>query len=189
MRRGVSSTILVVAALTLFGAACGSGDDSTDTQLASAAEETASPDPTSGAGEEAARGDPWISMAPSSVGEILVDADRLTLYLLISDSAGAGGCTGPCADLWPPVPHDDVGVLGDGVDASLLSQTERENGSIQAVYNGHALYRYSGDSGPGDVNGQGVNNTWCGIDVTGRAVGVVVEEDPLEEPGSNPFGY
>lgn len=187
MRRGVSSTILVVAALTLFGAACGSGDDSTGTQVASAAEETAL-DPTSGAGEETAGG-PWISVAPSSLGEILVDADGLTLYLLISDSEGAGGCTGPCADLWPPVPHDDVGVLGDGVDASLLSQTERENGSIQAVYNGHPLYRYSGDSGPGDVNGQGVNSTWFVIDVTGTAVGVVVEEDPLEEPGSNPFGY
>ena len=114
MRRGVSSPRLVIAALAFLGAACGSGADSTDSALVSGAEETASPVPAPDAGEEAARADPWISMAPSNVGEILVDADGSTLYLLISDSAAAMGCTGACADLWPPVLHDDVGVLGVG---------------------------------------------------------------------------
>ena len=71
--------------------------------------------------------------------------------------------------VWPPVPYGDAAVLGDGIDGFLLGQTAREDGFLQATYNGHPLYHYSGDSAPGDVNGQGVNDVWFAVDATDRS--------------------
>jgi len=44
---------------------------------------------------------------------------------------------------------------GDGVSASL-STFDRGDGTTQVTANGWPLYSFSGDSGPGDANGQGV---------------------------------
>ena len=169
MRRSFPATVLVATALTLIGAACGSAETETG--------------PTAGVVEETAALVPWISVASSSLGQILVDGQGVTLYMTVS-----GVCTGSCAGIWPPVPYDDVAVLGDGIDDSLLGQTEREDGVLQVTYNGHSLYRYSGDSAPGDVNGQGVNDVWFAVDATGNEVGAAVEDAPDEEPPSGP-GY
>ena len=180
MRRSFPATVLVATALTLVGAACGSVE--TETAPVSVTEVTV-PAPAAGIVEEIAAPVPWISVASSSLGQILVDGQGLSLYLVSS-----GVCTGSCAGIWPPVPYDDVAGLGDGIDASLLGQTEREDGFLQATYNGHPLYRYSGDSAPGDVNGQGVNDVWFAVDATGSGVGAAVEEAPYEQPATDP-GY
>ena len=178
MRRSLPATVLVATALTLVAAACGSPE----TESAPVTEVTV-PAPAAGAVEEIAAPVPWISVASSSLGQILVDGQGLTLYLVSS-----GVCAGSCAGIWPPVPYDDVAVLGDGIDAFLLGQTEREDGFLQATYNGHPLYLYSGDSAPGDVNGQGVSDVWFVVDATGSGVGAAVEEAPYEQPATDP-GY
>ncbi|WP_438865098.1 fasciclin domain-containing protein [Neptunicella sp.] len=36
----------------------------------------------------------------------------------------------------------------------------REDGDLQAAYQGRPLYFYSGDNVAGDMNGHGVNNKW-----------------------------
>ena len=177
MRRSFPATVLVAIALTMIAAACGSPETETAPTLAT---EVTVPAPAAGVVEEIAAPVPWISVASSSLGQILVDGQGLTLYLVSS-----GVCTGSCAGIWPPVPYDDVAVLGDGIDAFLLGQTEREDGFLQATYNGHPLYRYSGDSAPGDVNGQGVNDVWFAVDATGNGVGAAVEEAPSDEPASD----
>ncbi len=182
MRRSFPATVLVATALTLVGAACGSPE--AETAPAPVTDVTI-PTPVAGVVEEIAAPVPWISVASSSLGQILVNGQGLTLYLLSS-----GVCTGSCAGIWPPVPYDDVAVLGDGIDGPLLGQTEREDGFLQATYNGHPLYRYSGDSAPGDVNGQGVNDVWFAVDATGNGVGAAVEEAPYDEPASDSdYGY
>ena len=178
MRRSFPATVLVAAALTLVGAGCGSVETGT---APTPVTEVTVPAPAPGVAEEAAASVPWISVASSSLGQILVDGQGLSLYLVSS-----GVCTGSCAGIWPPVPYDDVAGLGDGIDASLLGQTEREDGFLQATYNGHPLYRYSGDSAPGDVNGQGVNDVWFAVDATGNGVGAAVEEAPSDEPARDP---
>jgi predicted lipoprotein with Yx(FWY)xxD motif len=38
-----------------------------------------------------------------------------------------------------------------------LSTITRTDGSVQATYNGHPLYTYIGDSGPGQDNGNNLN--------------------------------
>ncbi len=179
MRRSFPATVLVATALTLVAAACGSVE--TETAPTPVTEVTV-PAPAAGVVEEIAA--PVLSVASSSLGQILVDGQGLTLYLVSS-----GVCIGPCAGIWPPAPYDDVAVLGDGIDAFLLGQTEREDGFAQATYNGHPLYLYSGDSAPGDVNGQGVSDVWFAVDATGNGVGAAVERNLYEEPASPGYDY
>jgi hypothetical protein len=52
-------------------------------------------------------------------------------------------------------------VAGPGVNASLLSTTKRKDGTLEAVYNGHPLYYFSGDKKSGDVTGQGRRGVAC----------------------------
>jgi predicted lipoprotein with Yx(FWY)xxD motif len=40
-----------------------------------------------------------------------------------------------------------------GAKASLLGTTKRSDGSTQVTYAGHPLYTYTGDSAPGQANG------------------------------------
>ena len=47
------------------------------------------------------------------------------------------------------------------------------NGETYATYNGRLLYEYSGDSSPGDANGQGIKSfggTWYVLDDSGNPV-------------------
>ena len=178
MRRSFPSTVLVATALTLIAAACGSVE--TETAPASVTEVIV-PAPGAVVIDEIAAPGPWISVASSSLGQIVVDGQGLSLYLVSS-----GVCVSSCAGIWPPVPYDDVAVIGDGIDGSLLGQTEREDGFLQATYNGHPLYLYSGDSAPGDVNGQGVNDVWFAVDAAGSGVGAAIEDAPYEQPASDP---
>ena len=87
MRRSFSATVLVATALTLVGTACGSVE--TETGPAPVTEVTV-PAAAAGVVEEIAA--PVLSVASSSLGQILVDGQGLTLYLVSS-----GVCAGSCA--------------------------------------------------------------------------------------------
>jgi predicted lipoprotein with Yx(FWY)xxD motif len=58
-------------------------------------------------------------------------------------------------------------VPGDaGADPSVTAQTttlERADGSSQLVAGEWPLYTFSGDSAPGDVNGQGSGGKWFAV--------------------------
>ncbi len=179
MKRSLFAPMLSVIALALIAAGCGAGDEEADTTSASVQASATVPE-TEGGGEL------LITSAPSSLGRVLVDGSGRSLYVLISDVEGTGECIGLCADIWPPVVYDDTGVLGEGIDSSLLGDTAREDGGRvfpQATYNGRPLYTYSGDSAPGDVNGQGLDLVWFLIDATGAVVPA-----PTEGP-SGAYGY
>jgi predicted lipoprotein with Yx(FWY)xxD motif len=85
---------------------------------------------------------------------VLVNASGRTLYWFAPDTSGKSTCYGSCAGYWPPAP----GPLkaGPGVTGTL-STTMRTDGSVQETYNGHPLYTYVGDSGPGQDNGNNLN--------------------------------
>jgi predicted lipoprotein with Yx(FWY)xxD motif len=66
-----------------------------------------------------------------------------------------------------------------------LTTITRSNGSTQAVYNGHPLYTYTGDSSPGQNNGNGLNASgglWHEVTVSGAAA-------PATSPSSTSGGY
>ena len=62
---------------------------------------------------------------------------------------------------------------GTGVKAKLLGTTKRKNGKLQVTYNHHPLYLYAGDTGAGQVSGQGLNffgGKWWVLSAAGRAI-------------------
>jgi predicted lipoprotein with Yx(FWY)xxD motif len=98
---------------------------------------------------------------------VLVNASGRTLYWFAPDTSGKSTCYGSCATYWPPV----AGPLkaGTGVTGAL-STTTRTDGSVQESYNGHPLYTYVGDSGPGQDNGNNLNlngGLWHVVPVSG----------------------
>ena len=81
---------------------------------------------------------------------VLTNAKGFTLYLFAPDTASKSNCNGSCAAYWPPV----VGVprAGPGVTGKL-GTVSRGGHTVQATYDGHPLYTYIGDNGPGQANG------------------------------------
>ena len=81
---------------------------------------------------------------------VLTNAQGLTLYWFSPDTPTTSKCTGSCAAYWPPVigdPRAGAGVTGK------LGTLSRGGRTVQATYDGHPLYTYIGDNGPGQANG------------------------------------
>jgi predicted lipoprotein with Yx(FWY)xxD motif len=91
---------------------------------------------------------------------VLTTAPGYTLYWFALDSPTRSRCTGSCAAYWPPVTGSPTG--GSRV-AGVLGTIERGGGITQATFDGHPLYRYVGDTAPGQTNGNGLDlngGTW-----------------------------
>ena len=147
-------------AVALLMAACGGGSTSS-TRPSTAASTPAAATPGASA---IPAGSVIIEVGTSSLGDMLVDADGMTLYGFTPDEGQAAPtCNDSCAENWPPVTGD--ATAGDGVDASLLSTIARADGSSQAVYGEYPLYHFSGDNQSGQTNGQGLNGKWFVVGV------------------------
>ncbi len=93
---------------------------------------------------------------------LLTDGDGRTLYYFTPDTPGpsaASACTGACVSDWPIFYEAQVNP-GPGLDASLFGSILRSDGEQQTTYRGWPLYRFSGDSGSGQTNGDGVGGRW-----------------------------
>jgi predicted lipoprotein with Yx(FWY)xxD motif len=165
-RRPRRRSVAVIAALALTLAAC--GGDATEEPAQEEAEEPALEEP---AGEdpaedpaeedEEAAGDAVggeLAVAQSDVGEMLVDGEGMSLYLFDPDGQGESTCYDDCEATWPPL--EGPVTAGEGVDESLIGETERTDGTVQATYDSWPLYHYGPDSAAGEVTGQGVGGVW-----------------------------
>jgi predicted lipoprotein with Yx(FWY)xxD motif len=108
-------------------------------------------------------------VSETSLGDTLVDANGMTLYLLESDTAGKSTCVDACATLWPPLTTTDTPEAGGGVTGEL-GTTTRADGSKQVTIDDHPLYRFSGDKKAGDTNGQEVANIWYAVAPNGEKI-------------------
>jgi predicted lipoprotein with Yx(FWY)xxD motif len=164
--------LALLAALLLALGLAGCGDD--DDDAATAADDTTTTaaeadEPTTTAAPDAEpAGGATVAVAETDLGEVLVDANGMTLYLFTQDTAEGSACTDSCVGAWPPLTGESV--AGEGVDQSLLTVEPRTDGDGQIAYNGHRLYTYSGDSAPGDTTGQGVGDVWFAVTPAGEAV-------------------
>lgn len=90
---------------------------------------------------------------------ILTTTKGRTLYSLSAETNGRFICTSSCLSVWHPllVP---AGVKPKG--PVKLGTIERPEGKTQVTYKGRPLYSFGGDSKPGDVNGEGIEDvgTW-----------------------------
>jgi predicted lipoprotein with Yx(FWY)xxD motif len=93
----------------------------------------------------------------TSLGKVIVDSKKRTLYMLTADGKNASTCSGACAANWPPAKAPAKPKVASPLKQSKLKVIKRSDGTKQLAYAGHPLYRFIGDSKPGDVNGQGIN--------------------------------
>jgi predicted lipoprotein with Yx(FWY)xxD motif len=153
---------LVALAVLSITAACGDDDDaSTTTTPSSESSTTTSTTEADGAAT--------VELADSDFGQILT-SDGRTVYLFMPDAGGAPTCNGGCATTWPPLVADGDPTVGDGLDASIFATVTRDDGDVQVTVDGWPLYFFSGDSAPGDTNGQGVGGVWYVVGPDGAAV-------------------
>jgi predicted lipoprotein with Yx(FWY)xxD motif len=64
-------------------------------------------------------------------------------------------------------------TAGSGNQASLLGTVKNAAGDLYGTYHGWPLYTYSGDSGPGQTNGEGITSfggTWYVLSTSGSPV-------------------
>lgn len=114
-----------------------------------------------------------MTSTSAGAGEpFLVDQEGRSLYLFTVDTqnSGTSACVADCLLDWPPVIVTGTPQAGSGVDATLLGTIPRDDGTMQATYNGWPLYYYAGDLAPGDISGQGVEGIWFLVSGTGNAV-------------------
>jgi predicted lipoprotein with Yx(FWY)xxD motif len=100
---------------------------------------------------------------------VLTNAKGFTLYWFVPDTSTKSNCNGSCATIWPPV--KGPATAGSGVTGKFTT-IARSDGSMQAVYNGHPLYTYTGDTGPGQNHGNGINasgGVWHEVTASGAA--------------------
>ena len=167
MSSRIGMATVVVMAMSLLAAAC--SKSSTPSAPASPAT-SAQPSPTPQSGVS-------IGTTTTSLGTFLVGPDGKTLYLFEADKSSTSTCSGACAQGWPPLTTNGPPTAGSGIMQSLLSTTQRADGTVQVVYNGHPLYFYSGDAAPGDTNGEGSHAFGAGWDVVSRG------GNKIEKPG------
>jgi predicted lipoprotein with Yx(FWY)xxD motif len=146
------------AAIALTLAAC--SNSSTSTPPAGGGTST-----SSGGGAATVR-----TMEDPAFGTILTDGSGNALYLFEKDQGTTTSCTTGCSSTWPALTATGTPTAGDGVDGSLLGTAKQADGSMQVTYNGHLVYRYSGDTAPGQTNGEGIGGVWFVVSASGDAV-------------------
>ena len=97
---------------------------------------------------------------------VLTTSKGFALYWFAPDTPTKSNCNGSCSQIWPPVkgPATASGVKGK------FATVKRSDGSVQATYNGHPLYTFTGDPAPKQAKGNGLNvngGVWHEMTVSG----------------------
>jgi predicted lipoprotein with Yx(FWY)xxD motif len=140
--------LAVCAFGVLLVSACGSSSDQKPAAPADSATASAS-------AAADATGPEHVMTAQNALGTILTDDRGRALYLFVADTSTTSTCAGDCAKEWPPLTTKGAPVAGPGVNPALVSTSARPDGTTQLTYNGHPLYYYDDDKGPGTTKGQG----------------------------------
>lgn len=132
--RSVAATA-ALAGCALAAAGCGGGQSGAGSTATPSATATPSSTAATSSGAALPHG---LTTRSTSIGTVLATGSGRTVYELVGATPSHSACTGSCLSIWPPV---------------------KANGR-QLVVGGHPLYRFAGDHGPGQVNGQGLKDTW-----------------------------
>ena len=137
-----------------------------------------------------------LKLRSGKLGKFLVDSKGRTLYEFEKDSSRRSACSGACAQNWPPLLTSGKPTVGTGLKASKAGFITRSGGKRQATYGGHPLYRFRGDSKPGDTNGQDLmafGAKWYVVGANGNKIdpgdAASSEKAPAPAPAPAPSGY
>jgi predicted lipoprotein with Yx(FWY)xxD motif len=120
---------------------------------------------------------------PTLGSTVLTTTRDRTLYSLSAETQGRFLCTGACTSTWHPL------VVVAGVKPTgpvRLGTIERPEGRTQVTYKGRPLYSFSGDSRPGEVNGEGFKDV--GIWHAATTARLTPQPEPQPQP-ENPYPY
>jgi predicted lipoprotein with Yx(FWY)xxD motif len=197
LRRIVCVPVAVLAAGVLALSACGTEIATTSSGSGGDQEttKTATPTPTPTTAEPAAAGDaaPWPAPDVPVVVETtrqkgwtdyLQAADHKPIYRFDNDSnqPSVSACEGECAEVWMPVPADQVAEV-KGVDEALVGSLDRPDGIKQLTIKNWPTYTFAGDTKPGDLTGQGRDGLWFAMAPTG-AKALTTEQAEKQKSGA-----
>jgi predicted lipoprotein with Yx(FWY)xxD motif len=163
LRKQILVRFAGAAAIVMLVAACGGNDSSSSSNT-----------PTSSDSSTQSSSGAVLGVASTSLGEVLVDGQGHTVYMLTADSPNHSSCAGECLEYWPPVASPGSGKVPSisGISAKL-GVTTTMDGTSMLTANGWPLYTYEDDKAPGDVNGQGVmtfGGTWYALSPAGEPI-------------------
>ena len=122
------------------------------------------------------QGRKWVQLNSSSangLNPVVENGTGFVLYRFDKDTAhpSKSNCDGSCAVKWPPVevvPGSHIFV--NGVPTSQIGLVKRDDGMLQVTIGGWPVYRFSGDTAPGQTNGEGVGGTWYAVGPDGSKI-------------------
>jgi predicted lipoprotein with Yx(FWY)xxD motif len=160
-----------------LGVAAAATACSSSSSSGSAASAPSSSAPASASASASATAVTISAKSVPGVGNVLVNAQGKTLYMLTSEQGGKITCTtaNGCTQVWPEtVLASGTGAkAGGGVQPALLGTVKGATGSPEVTYNHWPLYTFSGDSGPGVAHGEGLTSfggTWYVLNAAGNPV-------------------
>jgi predicted lipoprotein with Yx(FWY)xxD motif len=109
-----------------------------------------------------------VNVASSPFGRILVDERGKTLYAFTDDTDAKPSCSG-CGQAWCAATVNAAWSVANGLDSGLF-RAVNSGGHMQLIAGNFPLYRFSGDAGSGDVNGQGIDGAWFLVDTRARPI-------------------
>jgi predicted lipoprotein with Yx(FWY)xxD motif len=133
-----------------------------------------------------------ISIKQTSLGKTLADANGRALYLFEADKRDQSTLSAAGQAIWPPLSTATKPAAGSGVSASQITLIKGARGSSQVAYDGHPLYYYVGDHGPGQAKGQGLNQfgaLWYVLSPAGTAITSAPTTPAPSSTGSSGNGY
>ena len=159
-----SAVAVVVPLIALAGCSSSSNSSTPSVTTPSTIPSTSSTGSTGSTGstlDKIPSGTATVDNATTALGTVLVDGTGFVLYVFTPDGIGPPTCVDTCATAWPPVTGTGIAVAtGIPVTPGQFKLVARPDGATQLTANGHPLYRYSGDTKPGETNGQGLGNQW-----------------------------
>jgi predicted lipoprotein with Yx(FWY)xxD motif len=142
----------LAATLALLASACGGGGSSG----------------AMGSGPGTASGNDQVTVSGvNGVGDVLVDRNGDALYMSEQEASGMVLCTQGCTQFWEPLTvSGSASPTGASSVEGTIGTVERPDGARQITFDGTPLYRFSDDSGPGDVSGDGFADIFDGRQFT-----------------------
>jgi predicted lipoprotein with Yx(FWY)xxD motif len=136
---------------------------------------------------------PALRLRSTSLGRVIVDSHGRTLYMLTHDRRDKSRCYHGCSAVWPPAAARRRARVGHGLKQRKLTVIRRRGGGRQLAFAGHPLYRYAGDSGAGEVNGEGIHSfggVWYALRRSGAPVTAApAPSSPSPGYGGYSYGY
>ena len=163
--------VLAVAALAMIAIAGCSPTSSPPAGEGTSAEASEETTPAEEPSDEPSEGDVALMVASTDLGDVVVDANGMTVYMFDNDTQGGdtSACTGQCLQMWPPVITTSETPTGTDITGEL-GTIETPEGELQLTLNGWPVYLWASDTAPGDVTGQAVGGVWWVLNPAGEPI-------------------